>query len=204
MQYNSSRPIKNLLIKISRLLPSVFWLLLIFAFDTPAAAIGTLLCAAVHECGHLLALSTLKRNRHISASMAGMRISDFGVLSYKQELFVASAGPIVNILIALLCLALRNYGSGYFLLLGILNLLTAFSNLLPIKSYDGAKILSSGLSLLFCEQVSHSVINIISFAISVTLSLFSLYLISRFDAGYFIFFVFFIYFVKNIRKSERK
>ncbi len=198
MQFNLKQGSTRILgAKFKSAVPAVFWLLLIFAFDTPPVAIATLLCAALHEIGHLSALAVLKKSNHIYSTASGMRISDFGILSYREEIFVASMGPGINIFAAIPCFLLKNTASGYFALLGTLNILTAAANLLPVKSYDGARILHSMLSLALCADTAHRILNVLSFFVTLILTLLSLYFISRFDTGYFLFFVFFAYFVKN-------
>ena len=103
---------------------------------------ATLLAAALHECGHLLAARLMKIPiRGIRLDFLGARI-DVGavVLSYGQEWLLAAAGPLFSLLLATLAapfwsvsLFLRAF-SAASLLLGILNLL-------PVRSFDGGRML---------------------------------------------------------------
>ena len=81
---------KMLRIIYNKLLPALFWIVLLLAFDSPWAAMLTLLCAALHEIGHILA-ALLITDGNISMPKAviyGLRIDTGGIMSYKQELFM--------------------------------------------------------------------------------------------------------------------
>lgn len=185
--------------KLFKFLPSLFWIFLIFAFDTPSIAITTLICAVIHEAGHIIALYVLKKSGRISSSLTGLRISDFGVLRYGEELTVAAAGPAVNLLFFLFSLPFSNLANGYIGIFGVINLLTAISNLLPIESYDGSRILRCLLSIFGREKTADVLSRVISFALCSLLCIISLYLMGKLDAGYFIFFVFLGILLKNMK-----
>ena len=182
---------------ITGILPGLFWFFLIFAFDTPAIAILTLCAAAFHELFHIIALIAVNKQSGINGSYAGLRISVFGHMSYKEELAVSLAGPLSNILLGVILLLF--FGTEeYLVIFGVVNLLTGASNLLPINSYDGHRILLCTLSLIFGCEKAFFITKWVSFFVLTLLCFFSLYVIGKLNAGYFIFLVFFTYFLKSI------
>lgn len=125
---------------------SFFLLVLLAAVISPAEiVVSVLLAAALHECGHLLAL------RAYRVPVEGLRLSALGAvlyargarrLSYGRELIVTLAGCGMNIFCGVLTalLALRLSWVEGFVLAGAHILLAAF-NLLPIPPLDGARAL---------------------------------------------------------------
>ena len=125
---------------------SFFLLVLLAAVISPAEiVVSVLLAAALHECGHLLAL------RAYRVPVEGLRLSALGAvlyargarrLSYGRELIVTLAGCGMNIFCGVLTalLALRLSWVEGFVLAGAHILLAAF-NLLPISPLDGARAL---------------------------------------------------------------
>ena len=125
---------------------SFFLLVLLAAVISPAEiVVSVLLAAALHECGHLLAL------RAYRVPVEGLRLSALGAvlyargarrLPYGRELIVTLAGCGMNIFCGVLTalLALRLSWVEGFVLAGAHILLAAF-NLLPIPPLDGARAL---------------------------------------------------------------
>lgn len=125
---------------------SFFLLVLLAAVISPAEiVVSVLLAAALHECGHLLALQAYR------VPVEGLRLSALGAvlyargarrLSYGRELIVTLAGCGMNIFCGVLTalLALRLSWVEGFVLAGAHILLAAF-NLLPIPPLDGARAL---------------------------------------------------------------
>jgi hypothetical protein len=81
--------------------------------------------------------------------------------------------------------------------------MTAVSNLLPLKGYDGYRILSCLLSLLPAEDVTHRILERLSFSITVALCFVSLYFMARFNGGYWIFFIFILSLAKKFMNDEK-
>lgn len=105
---------------------------------------AVLLAAALHECGHLALLLTLR------APVESLRLGAFGAeirahterLSYGGELLVTLAGPAVNLVSAPLiamCAARCSWAWGY-LFAGAHAVLGVY-NLLPIPPLDGERAL---------------------------------------------------------------
>ena len=180
------------------ILPSLFWLSVIFGFDAPYVAVLTVLCAALHEIGHITALIYVKGSPSVpKGHITGFRIKRRNVLSYKDEALVLAAGPIANILFALFSVPFIKSQGSYALVFFIINASTAISNLLPCEGYDGYGIL---YQIFESKEISTKHLENASFLISILLTFFSLYLIGRFGEGYWIFFVFFISLSQKIAK----
>ena len=130
----------------------------------------------------------------LSAAINGFRIKT-GYLSYGEEALVALAGPLVNLLAAI--------GGGIFILLsGIsrggggaadgaaviaaVNLLTALSNLLPVRGYDGQKLLRAALSARASADLADTVCRAVSLFLICAGCFLSLYLMLRLSCGYWL------------------
>ena len=124
-----------------------FWLLILLAAIVSPLTIvlSILLAAALHECGHLLAL------RAFHVPIEGLRLSAFGAvlhargaqrLSYGRELVVTLAGCGMNLVCGVLTawFSLHYVWVEGFVFAGAHILLCAF-NLLPIPPLDGSKVL---------------------------------------------------------------
>ena len=124
-----------------------FWLLILLAAIVSPITIvlSILLAAALHECGHLLAL------RAFHVPIEGLRLSAFGAvlhargaqrLSYGRELVVTLAGCGMNLVCGVLTawFSLHYVWVEGFVFAGAHILLCAF-NLLPIPPLDGGMAL---------------------------------------------------------------
>lgn len=100
----------------------------------------TLLCCVAHEAGHLIAMLLLKQKPNaIVAYGGGIKIkAPLLRVSRKGELVIYLCGPIVNLLLFLLCV-LTNQGGSVF---SLANMSLCLFNLLPVKHLDGGKIAS--------------------------------------------------------------
>ena len=93
------RDIKSALKGMIGLLSLTFWVLVIFAFNSPYVAILTLICAIIHEIGHLIPLITLgKYKRRPHSTLSGFRITVPDMLSYNDSLTVLICGPCANLI----------------------------------------------------------------------------------------------------------
>lgn len=191
---------------LSKILPLLFWILLMLGFDSVCIAVLTLLSALIHECGHLIAASSKKKVGLPQAHISGFRIK-VSDMSYKEELIVAAAGPLINVLLwgILLFLGKTAAHRDYLYTFGIINLLTAFSNLLPIEGYDGYKILSCVGALLSDDaSACEKILSGFSFVFSSIMCFLSLYLILKLGEGYWLFIVFFSVTLSAIAKREKR
>jgi len=124
--------------------------LLMILGDRSGLCLVTVVAALLHECGHLLAARLLR------IPLGGFRLSFLGarlevsgrVMSYGEEWLLCAAGPFVSLCAAALVAPLWQYAevarafSCASLVLGLLNLL-------PIRSFDGGRMLSCALAR-FC------------------------------------------------------
>ena len=111
-----------------------------------AADLAPALCAAaLHEAGHLAAC------RALGVPLRRFRLSPFGAvidydasrLAFRQEILIAAAGPVANLLGVLACLP--GPCGRRRALFGVSCLALAFFNLLPIRTLDGGTILAAAL-----------------------------------------------------------
>ena len=119
----------------------------LFYQSTSSFLVTFLLAAALHEGGHLLAA------RWRGVPVRALSMTAFGcILDFVDEalvrdrdlLWIAAAGPLCNLLFALLCVTPwvgRWHGAALF---GAEHLLLALFNLLPVFPLDGA-VLCAGL-----------------------------------------------------------
>ncbi len=98
-----------------------------------------LLAVVVHELGHILAAKLCKAHIcRFDIELWGGKLQYEGFLSYKQELFIALGGIILNTLTAPLGLLLGLYGRLFF----YSSLCYAAVNAIPAPTLDGAVALS--------------------------------------------------------------
>ena len=190
----------KLLFFAKQTLTLLFWIILTFGFDSPDMAILTVCAALIHELGHLLAIYLLGKynGSALCPSVSGFRIKTVD-LSYKDEAITALAGPLINLLVGIPLVFSKN---GYFYLFGALNLMSALSNLLLIKGYDGYRAAGSLISLFAKEAHKADLyLSRVSFFFSSALCFLSLYLILKINGGYWIFFVFFSTLLSEIFES---
>ena len=127
---------------------AILFLLLLFRAKTLLLP-ATLLCAALHECGHLLAARLLGiRLRLLELDVPGARLVPRAALpSYRAEGLLAAAGPLTSLLLALLALPHAASTLGGAILAAALS--QALFNLLPIRGFDGGRVLHA----LLCPRL---------------------------------------------------
>ena len=146
-----------------------------------------LLCALIHEIGHLLALTLMGSHINLKITYAGFVLERSGkVLSYTEELIASASGPFANIITALI---LFNSKVVILEIACQASLALALLNLIPIYSLDGGKIVAALLKMFLPITVAEKISDILSaiclfliFVISICLMLtktpnFSLFLL---------------------------
>lgn len=129
-----------------RTLPAVlFGLAAALAWDSSGTVRMGLLCAVLHEAGHLAAWTILFRSvPTVTLSLTGLCLSLRGELPGKtQEILLAMAGPAVNLALCILCLVWMEYVGGYTYpgyRFACVNLLLGAFNLLPLPGLDGGRL----------------------------------------------------------------
>ena len=173
------------------ILPIIFWLSLIFGFDAPYVAILTIISAVVHELGHCTAiyLATGIGGR-VKGHSSGFRIKRNEALSYREEIIILLAGPLVNLGLFAILMPFAGALGGYIGAFAIINLATGISNLLPLEGYDGYGAICEALRSLGRPELIKR-LESFSFVLSTGITFISLYLIERFGEGYWIFGLFF-------------
>jgi len=144
----------------------------------------TLFAAFLHEMGHLAAARLL----HIplgslQLDLLGARMEVKGrMLSYGEEFLLCAAGPLVSLFAAATAGLLWKYSQAaeWFscasLLLGLLNLL-------PIRSFDGGRMLDSFLMLFLPQRTVQTLTRAISFLFLFLLWAVAVYFLLRVGDG---------------------
>lgn len=187
----------------SSILPIIFWVSIIFGFDSPYVAILTILSAAMHEIGHYaMILYFTEKRAEIRGHTTGFRIKQSVMLSYPKEIAILLAGPLSNIIIFILTIPFGYALSGYLSFFGYINLATGISNLLPLDGYDGYGALSAFFK---SRGMLHMIkrLEIFSFIFSITAAFISLHLIDLFGEGYWIFGLFFFTMLSKLMNFEK-
>ena len=165
------------------------------------------LAALLHELGHLLAAKALKISiGEIRFELSGVRICPKnGVISYFEEAVLAAAGPLVSLLsvlavrisaavggqgITALLEAAELFlqqgeggffgGCGFFFLSSILQ---AATNLLPVSSFDGGRVLYAFLARFAGLDMAERVLSVTSAVSAFFLWTVALYLMLKVSAG---------------------
>ena len=147
-----------------------------------SVAIPWLLAVFLHEMGHFLVAKICGAGiKCLTLDVTGAKMTLCGrLLSYREEILIAAAGPLVNIITFAVTLTSFEEFSAFSLMLGILNLL-------PISGFDGYRILYSFMSLRSGEEKANRITKALSFFAVIFLWLFSVYLLLRFGAGFSVF-----------------
>ncbi len=183
---------------LGSLLPMLFWMSLIFGFEEAGMAIATVCAAIIHEGGHILYLVKSKEEMNLKGVMSGFRIQTKRIMSYGQEAMLYLCGPIANITAGLVLLIPYLMFEGIFQKTIIANFLTAFSNLLPIRGYDGYGALRAMMCRSNAFNCAEGVLQAISSLLTFSFCMLSLYFIDRYGEGYWIFAIFFVSMIRDL------
>ena len=191
-----------LLNKLIDILPIFFWSFLIFGFENTVLGIASILCALIHEAGHMLYIFAVKGNpNRIRGVASGFRIKAGKGLSYNQEILMYLAGPMSNILLFVLlslpCLIAGRPITAF----AIISLVTGLSNLLPIKGYDGYGIIRAVIEKYTIGDRAILTLLHLSSALSFIFCLIAIYFLDRLGEGYWIFALFFVSMIKHIKEG---
>ncbi len=149
-------------------------------------AICALISVILHELGHILAAKICGVNMSflkISIYGAGLTPSNYR-FSYTDEIIIALFGPLTNIVTALLMLPFYSMTSSDLIVYFVSSsLILAFLNLLPVKTFDGGRIVHSLLCIFFYPETSDKILSVISFFFIFVLWSGSIYLMLVFGMG---------------------
>jgi len=165
--------------------PMAFVLLLwMILTDRAGVALVTLAAAMLHEGGHILAAAMM----HVPLSVLrmdflGARLDVSGrVLSYGEEWLLCAAGPVTSLLCSLALSPLWRISS-YAVAFSCASLILGLLNLLPIRTFDGGRMLESCL-LSFCgEATARSVLRACTFLFLFLIWAVAVYLLLRAGDG---------------------
>ena len=137
------------------LLPPLLLFLSFAVGDGISLSFALLFAVLLHEGGHGAAFFLLGAGvPGLAGARGGFLLTGARPLSPREEALVAAAGPLANLLAAagfLLLTALSAAKEWCFCVFAI-QLLTALSNLLPLESTDGGRLLSLLSGALFGER----------------------------------------------------
>lgn len=154
----------------------------ILVLDQTGLAGLALICAALHETGHFIAL------RAFRAPIEEINFKTFGVsiklskncrLDYRQEIIVALAGCVSNLIFCLMaCLFCE---AGILILqmqaMAVMNLCLCVFNLLPIGPLDGGRALEAALCAKVQPNTARRVVTAVSVVFTVPLAFLGVYIL---------------------------
>lgn len=164
----------------------LFIVFLLFSDNRIYTLLG-LFAAALHELGHIAAakITSIHLNS-LSLDLLGARLTtDRRLSSYKDEIILCTAGPLVNFVISatvFLILPYVNKTSAFYEYIRFFATASAalgILNLLPIKSFDGGRILECILCGFSGERPALLTLRILSFISCFSLWCLSVYLIIK-------------------------
>ena len=149
----------------------------------------SILAAALHEIGHLLAAHFLKIPiRAMRFDLLGARIDVKGrILSYGEEWLLCMAGPLSSLIFSLI-------GSFFWshtklaIAFSCASVLLGLLNLLPIQTFDGGRMLECALLSFTTPQKTGSILRGCTFLFLWLLWAFSAYLMIKISDGISLFF----------------
>jgi len=157
-------------------------LILIFG-DNRVYSVIALAAAAVHECGHLITARLLGvKFKTLSLNLFGARLGLATPLySYKKEFLLCAAGPAINLVTGAVALCVYNsrLPNEHILFFAIASFFLAVLNLLPIKSFDGGRMLLCLTAPLIGLYPAERTLGVLSFISVLILWGISLYLMLR-------------------------
>ena len=148
-------------------------------------SLAALLAAALHELGHIIAA------RICDIPLGELKLGIFGaaltpktmLCSYKKEIALCLAGPLVNIISALTFFPLLNEGDVFGSLFISASLFLGILNLLPIYEFDGGRILFCIISSRHSVRTATTVVKTTSLILIFSLWSLSVYLLLRLSSS---------------------
>ena len=162
-----------------------FFAILLFSsifITSPLFSFASLVAALLHELGHLIAAFFLRiPMKEFSVGLFGFGLTPKNSLySYSNEILLCASGPISNLCFGTLSLwALRNFSPPFLLSFTFASFAFAFLNLLPIKSFDGGRLLRAILLLRLPLSFTETLLSLLSFLCIFSLWSLSVYLLLR-------------------------
>ena len=128
-----------------RITPGALLLLAAMLLEGDFLFLASVLAAAVHECGHLLAARLLGiRLRLLELDLMGAKLFPAKAIpSYRSEFLLAACGPLFSLLLAL---PIGGSSLPFFKAMHTATLSFALFNLLPIRGFDGGRMLAAPIT----------------------------------------------------------
>ncbi len=178
--------------------------------DSAEVIIVYLLAAFLHEIGHIIAAKLMKIEiKEIKLGFSGVRIvTDERLTSYKNELILAAAGPVVNIAVFYAVLlyfcakggAFRLFEAadvflsgaettldGAFAFFALSSLIQAIFNLMPVSTFDGGRILYCGVAEKVSDRAAAHILSVTTAFSAFLLWTVAIYLMLKVSSGLGIF-----------------
>ncbi len=149
-------------------------------------SLGLFLAALTHELGHILMAKACGiRLRECTIGLYGAGLTpEESLYSYGQEILLCLAGPLVNLFLGSSGLVLgRTYPSELLSAFVLSSFLLGGLNLLPIRDFDGGRILSAVCHLFLSPALATRILSALSFLFVFLLWSLSLYLLLRHAAS---------------------
>ena len=181
----------------------VFTVLLMMTSSAPFICISTAVCALLHEAAHVLCARALGRRVHpISFSLTGL-YPDLGSGSALSCILIYAAGPVLNLLLCILCLLLLQCGYREWLFeLFCVNAVLAIYNLTPVPFSDGSGILRCFTGGLLGERVGGVLCTGLELLFSFLFFVFFSFRFFYMGRGFFSFFCSFVFLMSSIQNAS--
>ena len=163
----------------------ILMLLILLFGDNRKYAIIAFCAAIVHEVGHICASLILKMKLEgLTLNLFGARLKvALTMYSYKQEFWMALAGPLANAIFGTLSIFIYTADdtqpNTYLLFFAIASFFLASLNLLPIKGFDGGRIFICAMAPRFGVYMPENWLDKLSFSFIFLLWVISIYLMLR-------------------------
>ncbi len=155
-----------------------------FLSDAGGVGAAILLAAGLHECGHILAARLLHIPlRGFCLDLLGARLEVRGrMLSYGEEWLLAAAGPIASLIVS--ALAAPFWAACPFAVaFSCASLLLGLLNLLPIRTFDGGRMLETALLAHLSQRRAGQIVRLLTFSFLFLLWAGAVYLLLRVGDG---------------------
>ena len=137
--------------------------LIMLCTDQSGIILATVLAAGIHEIGHLVAAWTMRIPLGgLRWGTLGMRLEVKGrILSYGEEWLLCAAGPLASLLAAAGG-ALWWEEAEIARLFSCASLILGILNLLPIRSFDGGRMLACCMARLGATRLTEDLLRVVS------------------------------------------
>ncbi len=164
--------------------PTLIFLVWMLISDRSGVGLITIFAAILHECGHILAAKLMRIPlRELKLDLLGARLEVSGrILSYGEEWLLAAAGPFSSLVFALVASPLWN-SVPLSITFSCASLLLGLLNLLPIRTFDGGRMIDSMLTAWLGESKSYRIMKGCSFLFLFLLWAIAVYFLLRANDG---------------------